>query len=112
MGTFKTLCVAANYFLARIAPKFSINQLVDALGCDDEDSAATAYIVLVKLGPKYADILLLHARGGHNAVDVIQVLGDIGTQELIPDLELFFAKSDDPEIVQMMHESIQAIRDR
>lgn len=111
MGIFKTLCVAANYFLARIAPKSSINRLVDTLGCDDEDSAAAAYMALVKLGAEYVHILLPHARAGHNAVDVIQVLGDIGTQELIPDLELF-VKSDDPEVAKMARESIQAIRTR
>lgn len=101
--------VVANYLLARIAPDFGVHRLVRALGSSNEDSATAAYMALVKLGPKYADGLLSHAKRGHHTVSIIQVLGDWGERRLISDLEQF-VESPDPEVSSAARESIGLLR--
>ena len=101
--------VVANYFLARIVPGFAVNRLVRALGSRNEDSATAAYMALVKLGPKYADGLLSHAKRGHHTASIIQVLGDFGEQRLISDLEQF-VESPDPKVASAARESIGLLR--
>ncbi len=101
--------VLASYFLARIAPGFAVDRLVRALGSPNEDSATAAYMALVKLGPKYADGLLSHAKGGRHTASIIQVLGDLGERRLISDLEQFVASAD-PEVAAAARESIGLLR--
>ena len=101
--------VVANYFLARIAPGFGVARLVRALGSPNEDSATAAYMALVKLGPKYADGILSHAKCGRHTASIIQVLGDLGERRLISDLEQF-VESPDPEVASAARESIELLR--
>jgi HEAT repeat protein len=97
--------VIFNYALARLAPGLAVPRLVSALGSDREDTAMTAYMALVKLGPRIAPQLLNEARRGRQTAAVLQVFGDHGDQTIVPELEEF-ARSSDPAVAKAARDAV------
>lgn len=107
---FGVLGVIANLGIARIAPQTSVRHLVDALENPNEDVSMAAYMALVKLGKKYAKVALLSRAGQPLSTSVLQVLGDMGDTDLIPELEPF-AQSADENLAAAARESIAALHE-
>ena len=107
---FGVIGAIANYFIAKIAPRYGVSRLARQLGSQSNDTAAAAYMALVRLGPKCANQLLSLALSGCNTAAIIQVIGDLGEPRLISDLEQF-VDSDDPSIAATARESIEALRE-
>lgn len=105
-----TLGVLANFGLARIARQSSVGRLVTALESDDEDTSTAAYMALVKLGPDYAGDVLRSCADVPPSPRIVQLLGDMGNKDLIPDLERW-AASEDETIAATARESIEALED-
>ena len=103
---FGVLGVIANLGLVKVAPESSVRRLVRALNSSDEDTSTAAYMALVKLGPDYASLVLKSAP--EPSAGVIQVLGDMGDESVIPELERY---TNDEKLGTLARESIDTIRD-
>lgn len=100
------LGVIANFGLAKFAPESSVRRLVSALDDANEDTSTAAYMALVKLGPNYAKQVL--DSSPNPSEGVIQVLGDMGDESVIPALERF---AENEELTEIAQESIEALTD-
>jgi HEAT repeat protein len=102
--------VIIGYLIGKIFPRIAVKKIVPMLSSENEDTRTAAYITLVKLGSKSSQELLGEARKGHESVACIQILGDQGNPEIIPELEKFQTSSDE-KIATAARESIQALKD-
>lgn len=103
-----TLGVLASFGLARLAPRASVGRLVNALESGPEETSTAAYMALVKLGPDYAEAVLQHYGDATPPAGIVQLLGDMGNRDVIPELERL-AGSADAEIAATARESIEAL---
>ena len=108
-GGLNTLGVLLNYGIACIVPRAGVKRLIATLGSPNEDASMAAYMALVKLGPKNAAKLVEELGHGHKYASLLQLLGDLGEQSVIPVLEQF-AQSTDAEFAETARESIAALK--
>lgn len=80
--------------IGKVWPSAAVPGLVGMLGNSNEDGAETAYMALVKIGVKALPQLLEEAHCGHQVASVLQVIGDLGNPEAIPELEKYLTSAD------------------
>lgn len=109
-GWFGIIGVVSNFLLARGFSERAVHRLIAALESEDEETSMGAYMALVRLGGKSTPTLLKQAIEGNQTANLLQILGDQGDPEIIPQLQQF-RDMPDKAISEAAKDSIEQLKE-